>query len=424
MGLIKAFAGAVSGELASQWLEAIESAPMSNATVMTKGVRLRQGDKRDSNKKGQTDLISNGSKILVGPNQFMLLLCDGKIVDYTAEPGGYTVNDAGAPSLFNGELKSTLKDTFERFKFGGGVPHKQEAFFINMQEIREITFGTSSPVNYFDNFYNAELYLRANGFYSIKVEDPIMFFMEVIGRDAENVDFSDIKAMFTAEFMSAFTSSLNQMSADGFRISHIASKTMEFCKYMADILDEDWLSARGFAIKSVAFNAITYDDESKKLIAIRSQGAMLQDANLRESYVQQSVARGIEAAGSNEGGATNAFLGMGMGMNTAGLGQMSANNQSQIQQQQAAAAATHAASTTGEWTCLKCGVSSGGKFCQNCGEPKPAPAGEWVCPGCSEKNTGKFCQNCGGPKPATACPKCGAELSTGAKFCPECGEKL
>ena len=425
MGLIKAFAGAVGGELASQWLEAITADNMSGGTVMVKGSRLRAGDKRDSNRKGTSDVISNGSKIIVHPNQFMILMDNGRIIDYTAEPGGYTVDDSSAPSLFNGQFKDSLKSTFERFKFGGGTPYMQEVFFLNLQEIRDITFGTTSPVNYFDEFYNAELYLRANGFYTIKIEEPLKFFMEVIARDATHVEFADIKSTFNAEFLGALASTLNKMSADGFRVSHVASKTVEVSKYMRDCLDEDWLNTRGFAIQSVGFNTITYDEDSKKIISIRSEGAMLSDASIREGYVQGAVARGMEAAGSNEGGAVNAFMGMGMGMNAAGLGQMSAGNQQQIAQQQAAQqAAAPVAPTANGWKCA-CGVQSTGNFCTGCGAKKPEEAAGWTCPNCKVPCAGKFCPECGAKQAeGLSCPKCGISVDAGTKFCPECGEKL
>ncbi|MBQ8441541.1 MAG: virion core protein, partial [Clostridia bacterium] len=83
MGIIKAFFGALGGGLADQWQEVIEADNMSDTTVFTKGVKVRKNDKRSSNKRGTEDLISNGSVIHVYPNQFMMLVDGGKIVDYT-----------------------------------------------------------------------------------------------------------------------------------------------------------------------------------------------------------------------------------------------------------------------------------------------------------------------------------------------------
>ncbi len=129
--LIKAAAGTIGGGLADQWLEVIEPAEMSDTTVMTKGVKVRQ-DGRGSNKKGTEDVITDGSVIHVSPNMMMLLTDGGKIIDYSAEEGYYTVKNDAAPSLFNGNLKDAIKESFERFKFGGMTPQKQKVYFINL----------------------------------------------------------------------------------------------------------------------------------------------------------------------------------------------------------------------------------------------------------------------------------------------------
>ena len=81
-----------------------------------------------------------------------------------------------------------------------------------------------------------------------------------------------------------------------------------------------------------------------------------------------------------------------------------------------------------EAKCVKCGapLPANAKFCLECGE-KVAPAisaDMIVCPKCGNTVAkGKFCPECG-HKFITACPKCGAEVTSGAKFCLECGEKL
>ena len=77
-----------------------------------------------------------------------LLVDGGKIVSYTAEPGYYTVDNSTAPSVFNGQLGDAVKETWERFKFSGSTPLQQKIYFINMQEIKNIAFGTVNPVSY------------------------------------------------------------------------------------------------------------------------------------------------------------------------------------------------------------------------------------------------------------------------------------
>jgi membrane protease subunit (stomatin/prohibitin family) len=162
---------------------------------------------------------------------------------------------------------------------------------------------------------------------------------------------------------------------------------------MANELDESWKSMRGIEVQSVGIASVSYDDESKELINMRNKGAMLGDPSVREGYVQGSVARGIEAAGSNSAGAAQAFMGVGVGMNGAG-GFMASASETNRRQMEAEKAALKA----GEWTC-SCGNVNSGKFCSECGAKKP-------------ESKGSFCTNCG------------AKLPAGAKFCSECGEKV
>lgn len=432
MGIIKAIASAVGGALADQWLEVIEPDEMSDSTVFTSGVQVRKNSKRNQNQKSEDYTISNGSVIHVYPNQFMMLLDGGKIVDYTAEEGYYTVNNSSLPSLFNGDFGDALKESFGRVKYGGTTPSAQKVFYINLQEIKGIKFGTRNPINYFDNFYNAELFLRAHGNYSIKIVDPIRFYMEAIPRNAAMVDINDINEQYLSEFLEALQSSMNQMSADGVRISHVASKGRELSKYMATTLDADWTEMRGMQVQAVGIASISYDEESTKLINMRNQGAMLGDPSVREGYVQGAVARGMEAAGSNAGGSMAGFMGMGMGMQSGGgfMGAASQSNQQQMQQQQQMqsqqAAPVQQAAADG-WLC-ECGTKNTGKFCVNCGKA-PVVSNSWTC-ACGAKNTGKFCTNCGKPCPVAKicrCNKCGFEPDKTKplpKFCPECGDPM
>ena len=227
MGIIKATLSAIGGGLADTWQEVIEAGTMHDTTVFCKGVKVRKNDKRNSNKKGTEDTISNGSIIHVYDNQFMILVDGGKVVDFTAEPGYYKVDNSAMPSLFAGQFGKSLTETFSRIKYGGVPSSSQKAYFINLQEIKGIKFGTRNPVNYFDNFYNSELFLRAFGTYSIKITDPLKFYAEAIPRSAEAVDIDDINEQYLSEFLDALQAAINRMSADGIRISHVASRSRE-----------------------------------------------------------------------------------------------------------------------------------------------------------------------------------------------------
>ena len=376
MGIIKAAINAVGGGLADSWLEVIEPSPMGDNTLICPGQLVSQNGK-SQNKKGSENIVSNGSVIHVYDNQMMILIDGGKIVDFTAEPGYFKVNNSSMPSLFCGQFGDSIKETFNRIKYGGIPSQAQRVFYINLQEIKGIPFGTSTPVNYFDNFYNSELMLRAHGTYSIKVVEPFKFYQEVIPREAvtenKSVDFADVRA-----------------------------------QYNEQTLDEEWTQARGMEVFAVGMD-VSYTEDSQELINMRNKGAMLSDAAVQQGYVAANISEGLKDAGSNANGAMAGFMGMGIGMNAGGniMGGYQQNPQYRQQQptqpqQQAQPQQTPAPQAGG------------------------AAAGSWTC-SCGAVNTGKFCSECGSKKPETPkkrfCTNCGYELSANAKFCPECGTK-
>lgn len=444
MGIIKAVASAVGGALADQWLEAIEPDDMGDRIVFARGVQVRRG--KGSNTKGSSDIVSNGSVIHVYPNQFMMLVDGGKVVDYTAEEGYYTIDHSAMPSMFNGQFGEALKESFNRIRFGGITPTAQKVYYVNLQEIKGIKFGTRNPVNYFDNFYNAELFLRAHGTYSIKVTDPLKFYGEVIPKNADRVDIDSINEQYLSEFLEAFQTSVNQMSADGTRISFVTSKSRELGRYMADTLDEEWNKLRGMEIQSVGIASITYDEESQNLINLRNKGAMMGDPGIREGYVQSTIAEGLKNAGSNSAGSLAGFMGMGFGMQTGGgfMGTASNTNMQQMQNQGnwSAAGAQQAGMNPGPGVpagarqtgmdpgpgapggTARAGMNPGAGApvgtAQSGVNPGPGTAG-WYCPNCGTPNSGKFCSECGNPRPAADWTRSCGTVNSG-KFCSECGK--
>lgn len=426
MGIIKAVSQAIRGNLGDQYKEVFEPANMGDQTVFTSGQLIRRGN----NQKGTDDTVSNGSVIHVYDNQFMMLVDGGKIVDYTAEPGYYTVDNSSLPSLFNGQFGDSLKDAWNRIGFGGATPTKQKVFYLNLQEIKGIKFGTTNPVNYFDTFYNAELFIRAHGTYSIKIVNPLQFYAEAIPKNKDHVEITEINEQYLSEFMEAFQAAINQMSADGTRISFVTSKARELGKYMANVLDEDWNQLRGMEIQAVGIKSISYDEKSQELINTRNEGAMLSDPTIAQGYMAKNLSEGVKAAGSNSAGAMTGFMGVGMGINAMGnmMNSFAPNPQAAAQQPaagaQAAAGAVAAgamaagAAKAGEWTC-ECGQSNTGKFCSNCGKAAPVKK-EWTCE-CGTVNTGRFCSECGKPAPI---PEWTCECGTvnAGKFCSNCGK--
>ena len=434
MGIIRAALNSAGGALADSYLDAYRPYHMGPRTIVSPGVFADDGTGRNTNTKRANNVVSNGSKIYVDANQLMCIVDGGKVVDYSAEPGYYTVSNSSAPSFFNGEFKKTFSDVWDRIKFGGNQYKEQRVIYINLRTMEGIKFGTKTPVPFFDEKYQIDVAVRAFGTFSIKVTDYWKFFNEVIphecifeGASLEVDDF--LNDTFMSEYLGALGEALSNMSVDGIPLSRIPTQTGKLSQYMKTALDSVWNESRGLEIVNVGISSITYDDDTKKLLQERNRTAIYNDPSMRETFVQTSIARGIENAGSNPNGAANAFIGMNMGMNAAGGFMNSASNvnmqqmQMQQQQQQQMQQQAAAAQAAGGWDC-SCGHKGNtGKFCAECGAKKPEPASAWKCI-CGATNTGKFCAECGAKRPenSTWDCSCGHKGNTG-KFCAECGAK-
>ncbi|MGI6140760.1 MAG: SPFH domain-containing protein [Caldicoprobacterales bacterium] len=457
MGIIKAAAGAIGGALADQWLETIEPADMDNSILATYGTLVRKNDRRSSNRRRTEDVISNGSIIHVPENVYMLLVDGGKIISATDEPGYWQVDNSRAPSIFfksdegselpgyhntgrsvikrPGGLVNTLKDSWERFKFGGTTPVKQQVVYINKQEIPDIRFGTKNPVPYTDRVLVpgrvVPCKVTSFGSYSIKVGDPLLFYVEICSKAGKStLNVSDLAEQYLNEFLMAYTTALAKLSNDMVMVSDIPVKTMELGQYMADVLDKEWLSKRGFYIQSVGIAGISFDEKTDQLLEQYARDSILMDPNARAARMTGSIASGLEAAGSNEGGAMLGFAGMTMGMQTAGAlgvmpGQQITGQQPPQQGNQGMQGQQSPALSV--WTC-SCGnkMAEDSRFCSNCGNKKPEPKNNektWNCT-CGRTSDGLFCPNCGKRRPDDGkwtCSNCG-NVSDG-NFCSGCGNK-
>lgn len=356
MGIIRAAANAVSGSLAGQWLDYIASGRMDNNILMTRGVRVVRT--KNGNEYTPIHTITNGSRIMIAPNQLMILCDGGRVVDYCASEGYYEVYLSAAPSMFNGELSSAVRDTFHRMKYNGQPSGSQEVYFINLQEIKNLKFGTRNPLQYFDEFYQAELFVRCHGTYSIKITDPLKFFEEVVPRNASYVSTVVLSDQYLEEFLMALQSAVSIMSQDGVRISNLGAKSVDIVNYLDRQLDQLWKETRGIELISVGIGNISYDEESRELIQLRNRNIMANPERQMQNHQQ--------------------------------------HHQHQYHSEQQASSGTPV-NLRKVWAC-QCGSKNYGNFCAVCGKSRPDSSRFWVCP-CGLTNTGNFCTECGTKRP-------------------------
>lgn len=420
MGLIKAAFEAGRSTLADQWLEYFYCDSLSNDILIQKGERQVT---RGSNTKGNDNIITNGSGIAVNEGQAAMIVEDGKIVDFTVEPGRFTWNTSSEPSLFDNGWKG-LKDSFKifgkRFTMGGDAGKDQRVYYINLKEIMDNKFGSATPMPYRDPTYRG-IYIRYFGMYSFKVKDPIVFFANISGNVSGTYTKDMLMEQCDAEFITALDTALSMCSDQGYQYNDLPKKQREIASFMNDTLDEDWGKRRGIEVESVAIAKVTPDDESRQRMQKIDDSIMLSDSRIASGRMVDAQANAMENAAKNEAGAFTGFLGMGMAANASGQSAAMFDHMNPTENNPLFTGSTPKDKTG--WTC-ECGAVNNGKFCSECGKPQPKPAGTWTCE-CGSVNTGKFCSECGKPKASggftCSNEECGFTSDEDMKFCPNCG---
>ena len=429
MGLIKAGIGALGGTLADQWKEFFYCESLPNNVLMRKGEKRVSG--RSSNTKASDNVISNGSGVAVADGQAMIIVENGKIVEFCAEPGEFTYRTDLEPSIFTGKLGDSIKATFKelgkRFTYGGEAAKDQRVYYFNTKEILDNKFGTANPiifevVNKRINM-SRTVQIRCNGVYTYVISDPIKFYTRLCG----NVDYEftrdQIDGQLKVEFVDALQPALGALAEQELRPAQIPAKANELKTAMNDALRQEWIENRGISVGKIALNPITLtDDDMKKINEMEDAASVGSNPFMMAGRMTNATADAMQTAAGNSAGAMTGFMGMGMvgmgGQGGFGAAQNLYNMGAQQQQQQA-----QMQPQAGGWTCPTCGKSVIGNFCQECGTRKPAPASGWTCTQCGQAVTGNFCPNCGTKKPAAdwICPNCGKTVT--GNFCPDCGTK-
>ena len=437
MGLIRAAISAVGGTMADQWREFFYCEAMDADTLVVKG--QKQVGRRSSNTKGSENIISNGSGIAVADGQCMMIVEQGKIVEVCAEPGEFTYDSSTEPSIFAGSLGEGIHRTFDtvkkRFTFGGDTGKDQRVYYFNTKELVGNKFGTANPIPFRVVDRNIgldiDVSVRCNGVYSYKIVDPLLFYTNVCGNVEQQYDREEIEVQLKTEFVSALQPAFAKISELQIRPSAIPGHVLELCDAMNEALTKKWQQTRGLAVVSIAMNPVTLPEEDAQLIKDAQKNAILRDPTMAAATLAGAQADAMKSAASNTAGAMTGFMGMGMAQQAGGINAQSLYAMGQQQQMAAQQAAANAAAPkmeapAGGWKC-SCGAVNTGKFCAECGQPKPVDD-TWTC-SCGAVNKGRFCSECGKPKPAAVkqykCNKCGwvpEDPTNPPKFCPECGD--
>lgn len=408
MGIIQAGMGAASNVLADTWREYFYCTAMSPEVLAMKGEK--RVSKGSSNKKGSSNVISNGSIIAVADGQCMILVDQGKVTEVCAEPGEFVYDQSTEPSLFYGNLGENLINSFKQFGkrvgFGGETPKDQRIYYINTKDIIGNKYGTANPVPFRVVDRNAgidiDISLRCHGEYSYRIFDPVLFYKNLCGNVESDYTRDKLDSQLKSELLTALQPAFAKISEMGIRYSSLPGHTAEMADALNEVLSSKWGGTYGIRIAAFGINSVSASEEDEQMLKQMQRNAAYRDPNLAAATLVGAQAQAMQDAAKNTAtGPMMAFAGMNMAGQAGGI---NANNLFAMGQQQAAAQPQQmqpqpqqmqSQSAAAGWTC-SCGNVNTGKFCSECG--KPAPAAEWTC-SCGNVNTGKFCSNCGSPRP-------------------------
>lgn len=384
MGLIRALAGSAVSTIRDMWVDYIYCDSLGSDILVKKGVRKSS----PGGARGDENLITEGSKIAVNPGQVLIVVEDGKIIDFTAEPGGYEFKSSAAPSAFVGNFGEFLKITFnemsKRFAYGGIAGVDQRAYFINAKEIVNNKFGFGN-VSFRDSEFNISISLQGFGMFSYKIANPLTFFTNLSGNVADSYTKESLEPQIKAELQDALLPALGALAKEGVHYDELPSNVKRITEVLRDKLDDTWYNKRGIEIVNLSLTNIKPDEKSVEQIRLLQEArAYSSNKAMLGARVGVAQANAMETAAGNAAGATAGFMGMQVAQNAGNV------NVSELLKEEPS---------------------------------KKAEGNSWVCE-CGTVNTSKFCGECGKPKPLDKCPNCGASITPGKKFCGDCGHKL
>jgi membrane protease subunit (stomatin/prohibitin family) len=341
--------------------------------------------KRSSNTKGEDNIISNGSGIVVNKGQAAIVVDNGLITEFCAEEGHYTYDQSSETSIFYGGLDQgiagALRSFRERFKHGGSPGKDQRIYYFNTKEIPGNKYGTPNPIPYLvlDPGLNLRLTisLRANGEYSFRMINPVLFYSNVCGNVVDNYTRDKIDSQLKSEIITVLGPTLAKLGA-GLEYHEISDQTAKLAQLLNEELSAKWREGRGIEIVNFGITCTASTEDENRIKQLQT-AAVMRDPTMAAANLVNAQSDAMRTAAGNSAGAMAGFVGMGMasqagGMNPQALFQMGQlSSQSQVPQHGQTSGLSGAAGTLNPavWIC-PCGHSGNtGKFCAECGKPKP-----------------------------------------------------
>jgi len=283
MGLIKALTTSTSSVFGDQFKEYVSCPPMTGGVLVQKGI-VNHGE---GNKNPSDGIITNGSTIMVPEGTAMMVVENGKILDFSAEAGTYTFTKGTEPSIFTGSLGQSIIDSIKkigsRTAFGGQTANDQRVYYVNLLALTGNKFGSPQPKKITDDKYGM-LEVTFFGEYALKVENPALLVENVIGTNAKDtILYSDIlEDQFKSKFVEKLTQAITVvMRKHRVPFGDIGMYGTDISNEMNNLLDNDLVSKYGIKISDVAIADINLTEESMQRVSRIDDATIFSNRNLQ-----------------------------------------------------------------------------------------------------------------------------------------------
>ncbi len=372
MGLIRAALGAATSVLGDQWKDYFYCDALPADVIATKGRK----------KNGSNDnIITNGSVISVADGQCMIIVEQGKVVDYCAEAGEFTYDQSTEPSLFDdGKLADNIKTVFanmgKRFTFGGAAPKDQRIYYFNTKEMVGKKYGTPNPVPFRVVDERAgidiDISIKCFGEYSFKLTNPILFYTNVCGNIEGSYSTGQLEGQMKTELLTALQPAFAKISEKGVRYSQLPAHTDDLAEFLNSELSSKWKDLRGLEIVSCGVSSVTASEEDEKMLKELQRNAAFKDPALGNAYLVGATGTAMQDAAKNQSGGMGAFIGMGMaGAVGSNASQGFYGGVQQAPQQAGPGPQVSSEDAANRWFCPNCGAECNANFCPKCGAKRP-----------------------------------------------------
>ena len=290
MGLLDAISNALGRVYDGQTSHTIEPDAFDEYSLIVPGV--------DENGDEWYGELTNGSVIIVPNSTFAIILDHDSIEGYIVEPGKYIYED-GACSLFNGDgfNQSIANRAYFRIQFNGKEVDQKRIIYINLKDIRNIMFGTYTPIMFRDPSYPSDIEVTVCGSFSIRIDDPLAFYTEFVPLSIARLSAEDMKLKneLGAIVLQAITKTINRLSG-----KHSIRELSSGTNAIRDaILNDDeqvlyWKQHYGFSLTNLVIENIGYSDQTRKMMDSAYESRLQHQNMQRTINVKQRAAMSFE----------------------------------------------------------------------------------------------------------------------------------